>query len=549
MSSTFFGLEVSRRALASQQAALNITGHNIANANTEGYTRQVGNLTTTTPYTISVAGGKMSLGSGVTLETVTRARDAYVDRQFRGETSKQQYWAGREDTLQKIEGILNEPSDNSLHTDMDNFWNAWSDLSKNPENMGARSVVRERALTLTESFHHIAQQVSDMRENLNSSINVQIHQINSYGQQIKDLNDQIKRSEVAGDNPNDLRDQRDLIVDQLSKLVSVRVVETKDPSFTDRNVNNFKVIIGNENSPENNTLVDDSTVRFLEEPPPQKLINGHTSSLVVWSDDLNPVKKEVDLGSKVGMLAANIEIRDVDLPKFGDQFDKLAQGIASAVNALHQTGQGLTAETQTDSVVGPVGINFFTNGSNPATTNPPELPVITASTITLNFIIENDLNRIATGTIPLNNETDPPTHAQDAEGNPLVTVGDGSIARALSSLSGGWSALKDLIASGKFGEIDGIPQNPVSGASFGDYYGSNVAQMGVDVQQAERMKAGQDVLVIHLSNQRESYSGVSLDEEMTNLVRFQKSYSAAARMVTMMDDMLDTIVNRMGLTR
>ncbi len=539
MSSSFFGLELSRRALASQQAALNITGHNIANANTQGYTRQVGNLSTTTPYTVSSNGKSISYGSGVTLDTVNRARDTYVDRQFRGETSKQQYWAGRQDSLQKVESVLNEPSDNSLHSDMDEFWNAWSDLSKNPENMGARSVVRERALTLTESFHNIAQQVSDMRENLDSSIRVQVHQINSYGQQIKDLNDQIKGSEVNGDNPNDLRDQRDLIVDQLSKLVSVRVIETKDPRFTDRDVSNFKVIIGNENSAENNTLIDDSTVRFLEEPPPQKMINGYNSSLVVWSDDSSPVKKDVDLGTKLGILAANIEVRDIDLPKFGEQFDKLAQGIASAVNALHQTGQGLTAE-------GDVGINFFTDGSNPPSSTPPALPVITASTITLNVEIDGDLSRIATGTIPLDNSTPPPTHTLDADGNPLVTVGDGNIARALSSLSGGWSALEGLIAAGKFGAVG---QTPVSGASLSDYYGSNVAQMGVDVQQANRMKAGQDVLVVHLSNQRESISGVSLDEEMTNLVKFQKSYSAAARMVTMMDDMLDTIVNRMGMTR
>lgn len=523
MSSTFFGLELSRRALASQQAALNITGHNIANANTQGYTRQIANLTATTPDTIPIAGRNLSLGSGVTLDTITRARDAFVDRQVRGETTKQQYWAGRQDSMQKVEGILNEPSDNSLHSDMDNFWNSWSDLSKNPENMGARSVVRERALTLTESFHHIAQQVSDMRENLDSNIKVQVHQINIFGQQMKNLNDQIKRAEVSGDNPNDLRDQRDSLVDDLSKIVSVRVVETKDLTFTDRNVNNFKVIIGNDNSVNDNTLVDNSTVRLLEDPPPQKIINGFNSSLVVWSDDPDPVKKDVDLGTKLGALAANIEVRDQDLPKFGEQFDKLAQGIASAVNALHQTGQGLIAENSNG-----IGIDFFT-GTNSSI--PPALPVVTAATITLNSVIELDVNKIATGTNPLDG---------------TVTVGDGSIARALSSLSGGWSSLKSLIASGKFGVLG---QNPVSASSFGDFYGANVAQIGVDVQQANRMKAGEDVLVTHLSNQRESLSGVSLDEEMTNLVKFQKSYSAAARMVTMMDDMLDTIVNRMGITR
>ena len=515
MSSTFFGLELSRRALASQQAALNITGHNIANANTQGYTRQIANLTATTPDTIPIAGRNLSLGSGVTLDTITRARDAFVDRQFRGETSKQQYWAGRQDSLSKVEGMLNEPSDNSLSNDMNQFWTAWSDLSKDPENAGARAVVSERAQTLTDSFHNIAQQVSDMKKNMDATIKVQVHQINIYGQQIKELNDQIKRAEVAGDNPNDLRDQRDSLVDDLSKIVSVRVVETKDLTFTDRNVNNYKVFIGNENSVNDNTLVEDSTVRLLEDPPPQ---NAEGFSRVVWSGD--PTNTDVDLGTKLGTLSANIEVRDQYLPKFGTQFDTLAQGIASAVNALHQTGQGLTAE-----VTG--GINFFTDGSATPTLDSQGLPVVTAATITINSVIVLDVNRIATGALKA-----------------TVAAGDGTIAQGISSLSSGWNALKSLIAAGKFG----VGKNPVPASSLGDYYGANVAQMGVDVQQTNRMKAGEDVLVTNVTNQRESLSGVSLDEEMTNLIKYQKSYTAAARMVTMMDDMLSTIMN-MGITK
>ncbi|MFZ3131603.1 MAG: flagellar hook-associated protein FlgK [Desulfosporosinus sp.] len=536
MNSTFFGLELSRRALESQQNALNITGHNIANANTQGYTRQIANLTATTPQSIPASGRSLSLGTGVTLDTVTRARDDFVDRQFRWETSKQQYWAGKQDGLSKVEGMFNEPSDNSLSNDMNQFWTAWSDLSKNPENMGARSVVRERAQTLTGSFQNTAQQISNMTDNMEATIKVQIHQINVYGQQIKDLNDQIKRAEVSGDNPNDLRDKRDALVDDLSKLVSVRVVETKDPNFTDRNVNSFKVIIGNENSV-NNTLADDSMVRLLEDPPSQ---NAGGFSRVVWSDDPNPANPtDVDLGTKLGALAASIELRDQDLPRFRAQLDTLAQGIASAVNALHQTGQGLTAEDL-------AGINFFTDGSNSPVLDAQGLPVVTAATITLNSVIELDVNRIATGTIPLDTSTNPATHVLDSGGNKLVTVGDGSIAQGISSLSTGWDALKSLIAAGKFGATG---QNPVSASSLGDYYGANVAMMGVDVQQANRMKAGEDILVANVTNQRESFIGVSLDEEMTNLVKFQKSYSAAARMVTMMDDMLDTIINRMGMTR
>jgi len=309
MSSTFSGLELSRRALASQQVALDVTGHNISNANTQGYTRQIANFTATTPDTISVSGRNMSVGTGVTVDTITRARDAFVDRQFRAETSKQQYWGAKQDSLSKVEAILNEPSDNSLSNDMNQFYTAWSDLSKDPTNAGARSVVSERAQALTDSFHNIAQQVSDMKVNMDSSVQVQIKQINTYGQQIKDLNDQIKRAEVSGDNPNDLRDQRDSLVDDLSKIVNVTVVETKDPLFMDRSVNNFKVIIGDNSA--NNTLVNNSTVRFLEDPAPQTIDiknNNFSASQVVWSDD--PTKEKVVLGTNLGTLSANIEMRD-----------------------------------------------------------------------------------------------------------------------------------------------------------------------------------------------------------------------------------------------
>ena len=550
MNSTFFGLELSRRALESQQVALDISGHNIANANTAGYSRQIANLTATTPDSVLASGRNLSLGSGVTLDTITRARDAFVDRQFRSETSKQQYWGEKQDNLTKVEDILNEPSDNSLSSDMSQFYTAWSDLSNDPTNAGARSVVSERAQELTDSFHNIAQQASDLSGNMDAAVKVQVTQINTYANQIKDLNDQIRRAEVAGDNPNDLRDQRDSLVDDLSKIVNVKVVETKDPSFTDRTVNNYKVIIGDENSPTNNILVDGSTVNSLMDPPSLSSSTSTSTNpkpglaLVTWSDGTS-----VNLGTQQGTLSADLDVRDQNLTKFMDQLDTLAQGIASAVNALHQTGQGLTAETQTDPTVGPVGIDFFTNGSNPASTTPPALPVVTASNITLNSVIALDPNRIATGAIPLNTSTNPPTHAVDANGNALVTAGDGTIAQGISSLSTGWNALQAQIDNGTFDPTaSGAKLDPVSASSLGDYYAANVAQLGVDVQQATRMKAGEDVLVTNVTNQRSSLSGVSLDEEMTNLVKFQKSYSAAARLVTMMDSMFDSILS-MGMTK
>lgn len=495
MNSTFFGLELSRRALESQQIALNITGHNIANANTQGYTRQIANFTATTPQSIPGSGRSLSLGTGVTLDTITRARDAFVDRQFRSETSKQQYWAAKQDSLTKVEDIINEPSDNSLSNDMNQFWVAWSDLSKGPGNAGARSVVSERTLTLSASFHAISTQISERQNDLDSQVNVQISQINVYAKQIKDLNDQIKRAEVAGDNPNDLRDSRDKLVDELSKIVNVRVTETPDPNFTDRQVNSYKVDIGD--PPQ--TLVDDGVVSELKGVTSSTGLGGNGITAIQWKNGNNnhSVGDPLDLGQNMGKLQANIETRDTFLTVLQGKYDTLAEGIVTSVNELHRTG---TTGTGTSN------ISFFDSTK------------LTASTISLDISIAGDTKNIVAG---------------------VGNSGDGSIATAISSLSTGWSS---LLATSQ------VANKTTYGTSLGDYYGATVAQLGVDVQQANRMKAGEDVLLTNVTNQRESNSGVSLDEEMTNLIKFQKSYSAAARMVTMMDDMLSTIMN-MGITK
>lgn len=486
MNSTFFGLELSLRGLQAQQTALDTTGHNISNANTAGYTRQVANLQATSPQTILSLGRSLSLGTGVNVNTITRARDAFVDNQYRWESSKQGYWENRQTVLQNVEGIYNETSDNSLSSDLTNFWNSWSDLANDPENMGSRSVVRERAIALTASFQNLSQQISTQQSNVDSNVKVQITQINTYADEIESLNEQIKRAEVARDNPNDLRDQRDQLVDELSKIVSVKVVETKDPSFTDRDVNLYKVIIGN-NASSVNTLVDDTTVRHLVDPP---TTDSNGFAQVQWTDQ--PSTSTVDLGSEMGQLASNLDLRDTYLSEQLNQLNTLAQGVADTVNQIHQTGTNK--------------IDFFTASSGS----------ITASTIQLNPTIESDLSQINTGT--------------------TTASGDGTVAQAISSLATGWSTATK-------------PASMSSASSIGDYYSANIAQLGVDVQQATRMKSGEDVLVTNLTNQRETTSGVSLDEEMTNLVKFQKSYAAAARMVTMMDDMLNTIVTGMGVTR
>jgi flagellar hook-associated protein 1 len=500
--STFFGLEIARRALESQQAALDVTGHNISNANSPGYTRQVPNLKATTPYTIPTTGRDLSLGSGVSMDTVTRARNAFVDRQLRGETSAQQYWTSRQTSLSNIEGVMNEPSDNSLSGALNKFWTAWSDLSSNPENSGSRAVVQERAVSLADTFHSVAQQLCTMQSDVDSDVNTKITQINTYATQIASLDNEIRAAQITGDNPNDLLDKRDNLIDELSKIVNVKVTETSDTNFPNRQVSHFQLDIGN--TATSQTLVKDGAASQLVGTtsatgltPPGSTVQN-TITTVQWAtgsaNGLGGTNLTLDPQS--GSLQADIDIRDKDLPTLLGKYDSLAQGIVTAVNDIYS----------------PSGAAHFFDATS-----------LSSSTIKLDTTVDTsnstNINNIITGT---------------------TGSGDGSIAAAIAALSSGWSSLSGANLTA---------MKTAYGASLGDTYEATVSQFGANVQQANSTKSNEDLLVTNLTNQKDSVSGVSLDEEMTNMIQYQKSYSAAARVVTMMDDMLNTIVTGLGITR
>lgn len=517
MSSTFFGLEIANRALQTQQGAVNVTGQNISNANTTGYSRQIANIQATTPWISTDFGNTISVGSGSTIASITRARDAFVDSQFRSETSQQQYWGTKQTALESVQSLANEPTDTGLSNDMTQFWTAWSNLASNPEDSGARTVVNGSAATLVDSLHNMSQQISTLQQDQDSAVRTQIHQINVDAQQIADLNKQIKVAQINGDNPNDLEDKRDSLVDDLSKIVGVQVVQTLDPTVTNRQVYNYSIVIGDASASPAQTLVDGSAVHLLQEPTAAGT-DGKPFATVNWADGTNSGNPDtygntVNLGTQMGTLLASIEVRgDANgqngyLSKIQSQYDTLAQGIATAVNTLEKTGQCLD---------GSAGGDFFTASDGTS--------AITASNITVNPTISADPSKIAAATY-------------NASG---VSAGDGSVAQAIASLASGWSALQNLVPA---------VSAPVSGTSFTDYYSANISQLGEDVTAATNTKSNEDALVSSLSNQRQSVSGVSLDEEMTNLIKYQNSYSAAARVVTTMDDMLNTIVTGMGITR
>jgi flagellar hook-associated protein 1 len=478
MTSTFHGLELGKRALVAQQAALSTTGHNVANANTIGYTRQRIEMQATNP----IANAGLQLGTGVEANKLVRLREEYLDVQLRGENKNLGYWEAKSDALTKIEELMNEPSDEALAYTLDEFWKGWQDLSNNADSAAARAVVRQRGVAVTETFNHILDSLNLMQSDLKNVVETKTSEINSLSTQIGNLNDQIGRLVPNKFEPNDLYDQRDVLVDRLSKLVNVKV------------------------TPAANGMVDVSVGGEL-------LVSGRTANtLTVGYDDASGLvdPQEIKIAGKTIVLEAGELLGRIEsygilggesksiIPTMNDNINNLAMTFVKAVNSIHENGLNL------DNINGVPNakekVPFFTGNS--------------AQDLKVNPEIMKSLNLIAAA-----NEETP---GQSSTGN-------------------GKNALD--IANIK---MDGSLQFLGSTSTMDEFYRNIIGQLGIDSQEAQRMKDNSEVTVQQVENRRLSISGVSLDEEMANMIKFQQAYNAAARMVTVMDQCLEKVINGMG---
>ena len=517
MRSTFHGLETAKRSLFTQQAALSTTGHNIANANTKGYSRQVVNMVAARP--IEAVGmmrstAKGQLGTGVEFNSITRIREAFLDDQFRNENKSLGNWSIQADTLEKLEAILNEPSDTGLRTVMDNFFNAWAELVKDPQSITGRKIVREAAIALTDAFNHMSRQLDELSADLTENIQIKIDDINSKLSIIADLNREIRRIEGMGDNANDLRDQRDLLVDEISKVINITVTETEQ---------GYTLQMGGV------VLVDGDAVTPLD----AGLVDGYFNS-----GDLNS-------GEIYGLIVS----RDRHVADYRNQLNTLANAIANGeitvtipagtvlpegtvLNGITYTGPSRTLTSPlTVTVNGLNGLHKLGYAFNDSGFSPggdlfvagDGSTTITAGNIRLHPDIVADPTKIAT--------------SMRTTGNPeQVVKGNNDLALLISQM-------KD--AKFAFSSLD--PNSPVQSGTLNDYFRSVVGQLGVQTSEAKRQTANLQLIVDQVDGRRQAVSGVSLDEEMANMIRFQHAYNAAARIMTTMDEVLERIINGMGI--
>ena len=303
MASAFAGIEIGKRSLDAHNQSITTAGHNITNAGTEGYSRQRVQVKTFEPIyrpDLSRAGVPGQIGQGAVAESVNRVRDEMLDQRITAQTNQESFWATREKYMQMLEQIYNEPADVSIRSNMDKFWEGWQELSVHPESQAARQAVVTRANTLTESIQQRFESLSGVGNLINGDIEATVRQVNSFASQIAELNNEIVRSRAMGDNPNDLLDRRDLLVDKLASLVNV--------SSDQRDSDEFMVHV------DGHILVQGNVARSLDTVTPGDN-NGY--SKVIWKD--TGLNAEISGGS----LGALIGLRDVDVREEINAFDKL----------------------------------------------------------------------------------------------------------------------------------------------------------------------------------------------------------------------------------
>ena len=385
MNSTFMGLEIGKRGLMSHQQALHVTGHNISNAENKEYSRQRVVITAADPLyipSLSSAETPGNIGQGSMVSIVERIRDSFIDDRIITEKNTMGYWKSRNDYIYQIEMVYNEPSDQGLRSRLDELWRAWEELSKYPEERATREVVKEKAVALTNEVQHVYKQLYELRLSANREIEARVNQINLYARDIRDLNERILKAEAVGDNPNDLKDKRDALIEKLSTIVDISVGRTDKDEII--------VYIGSEN------LVQGEVLHPLEAvADPEN--NGFFK--VVWK------KTGRDVTYSGGELASLVEIRDEVIRGNINNVNAFAINLADLTNEVHRDGFSRRNETNidffnhmtlSDNVEGNVdlnsdGIEDVTAIFKVAGNNKIDASAAIGITGTLTFVMNNEL--------------------------------------------------------------------------------------------------------------------------------------------------------------
>jgi flagellar hook-associated protein 1 FlgK len=446
--SSFYGIELGIRALRAFQLGMEVTGHNVANVNTPGYTRRRVVFAPTPEYAVNP---RLRIGSGVMAQSIQRLRDMMLEQRVNHHSANLAQLNTLRDQLQRIEALFNEPGEHGISARLDALFNAFEELATRPDSMAARQSVVQAASALADAFRSLHRDLTAQESQLMEGAQARIAEANQLAAQLGRLNEQIRAATASGAEPGDLLDQRDRLITRLSELVGARAHYAQDGSVM--------VYV------DGHTLVQDGAAFPLPT----------TLDIANRSLDSTPTDIRIQSGELRGLMdaLANLQSYRADL-------NTLANTLITQVNAIHSTGYALDNNT---------GYLFF-DGAD-------------ASNITLHADI-SDPSHIAAASVP------------DAPGN-------GGVARALADLRS-------------------APQAALGGVSLTQFYRNLVGRVGNDAQVSKNRAESQQLTVEHLQNLREAVAGVSLDEEAANIVKYQRSYQAAAKMISTFDALLEDML-------
>ena len=577
---TFDALSIGAKALLAQQDALQIAGHNIANVNTPGYSRQRVDFSAALPQIRSYG----ILGRGVEISTIGRMADEYLESRLRDASSGSKYLETLETAYKSLEVFFNELTDSDLSSAFNTFNGALSDLANNVEDESTRGVVVEQAQTFAEFVRNLAESIRQFRYKLDEDASIVTERINTLTRNIADLNYQITNSEgggALGVSANDLRDKRGEALKELSGLISIKTHE--DPNGAVNVSVGGRLLVFQGESFEVATIVNDTT--------------GLPVHDVVLAED----KSRLVLTA--GKLHGILEARDSIIPGFQKELDTLAGTYMWEFNKIHTGGVGLKGFSSVTAVNGvedlttaldKVGFYFnpvegtykIQNGSftlnvrnevtgevksynvdvdldgygnndtvldDPASgrglvqlinglgshvvasTNPRNQLALQSDSSSYTFTFANDtsnaLAALGIGTFFKGYD------AATMDVNDTLVADDGFVAAGKSFAAGDNANVLALL------DLRDAKLYQDGSRNFEDYYQGIVGRLGIESSRTTSRKTTQDDVLAQLANEREALSGVSVDEELVNVLQYQRSYQAAARFVTSLNAILETLLN------
>lgn len=623
MANSFAGIEIGKRSLMAHSTQIQTAGHNISNADTEGYSRQRVIVKSFEPIyrpDLERAMVPGQIGQGCDVESINRIKDELLESRIVEQKNVESYWETRDKYYSMIESVYNEPNDVSVRTNMDKFWQGWQELSTYPESDAARLAVVVRGQTLTNSIQQQYKSLRGIGDQINGDIEAVVKQVNDLSRQIASVNGEIVRSKGLGDNPNDLMDRRDLLVEKLSSLINVTVTQ-KDPD-------EFMV------HTDGQIIVQGSLARQIETVG-QLDNNGYGK--LMWSDT------KLDAEFHGGTLGALVELRDKDIRSEIQSLNTMALNFADLVNDVHRNAIGKNNTTGLDffvqhDFVENVNGNYDRNGDGVEDTSyifrmtgtnalKMQEQIGLSGTMTINGAsgnidvayfstdtVEDVINRIndsngevkayldrnsclvlkATSSNGMENPDFVIRHVEDSgmfltgysgilQGSGADNAYDFNRANAVDVLAGAQFAVSPVLNPSAYIEVNGLIQNDVSSVAaafknsqgfaepsdgraavemaairntkimigsqrtFDDYFADTITNVGLKGEQAQNQLATQNKIMGDLRDLRDSISGVNIDEELADIIKFQHGYNVAAKFISVQDELLDTLINRLGV--